>query len=206
MLKINKLLKYLITFKFIKILSYNSARFLQLKLNESHKQKYLYYYGFQILYGAINKGLLLLLVGLLFHILPKILVVALSFMSLRLFIGGLHFDSYTKCAWVSLLTLVLTSLISANTTYNPIINFLVFSTLLVIAIKYAPVEHKNRILTDREKIKFKYIAMGLTIILFILQLVIKNEIINNSIMYGVLLAGLIALPIYNKSNNMNICL
>jgi accessory gene regulator B len=198
MLKINKLLKYLITFKFIKILSYNSARFLQLKLNESHKQKYLYYYGFQILYGAINKGLLLLLVGLLFHILPKILVVALSFMSLRLFIGGLHFDSYTKCAWVSLLTLVLTSLISANTTYNPIINFLVFSTLLVIAIKYAPVEHKNRILTDREKIKFKYIAMGLTIILFILQLVIKNEIINNSIMYGVLLAGIIALPIFHN--------
>jgi len=198
MSNIKKYLKYLITFKFIKILSYISARSLQLKLNESHKNKYLYYYGFQILYGSINKGLLLLLVGLALHILPQMLITTLAFAFLRVFIGGLHFDSYTKCAWISLATLTLFSLLSSLTSYNYIVNTIIFSTLFVIALKYAPVEHKNRILTNNDKIKFKYIVLGMTCILYILQLLINNSSVNNSIMFGVLLAGIIALPIFNN--------
>jgi len=93
---IKKYLKYLITLRYIKLISYISARSLQQKLNDTNpKNKYLYYYGFQIFYGAINKGFLLLLVGLLFGILYQIMITTLAFMSLRVFIGGLHFDSYT---------------------------------------------------------------------------------------------------------------
>lgn len=194
MSNIKKYLKYLITFKFIKILSYISARSLQLKLNESHKNKYLYYYGFQIFYGSINKGLLLILVGLVLHILPQILVVTLSFASLRVFVGGLHFNSYTKCSWISLLTLVTLGLLSKYMPYNNYINICIFSTLFVIAVTYAPVEHKNRPLNEKEKIKFKHISLFIGVLLYSIQLLVCNNNISNSIMYGVLLASVIALP------------
>jgi len=196
-----KVLKYLYSFKYTKLASYNSARYLQLKLNQSHKNKYLYYYGFQILYGSINKGLLLILAGLALGILYQILIASLAFMLLRVFVGGLHFDSYTKCAWVSLGSLVTIGLLSAYIPYNFIINLIVFATLLCIIIHYAPIENKNRLLLDNEKIKFKYISIAMLLILFIVQFFSNSIIIKNSIMYGVLLSGIIATPFINGLSN-----
>lgn len=206
-LKKNKIIRYVYTFKYIKLLSYISARSLQQKLNQSHKEKYAYYYGFQILYGAINKFLLLMLTGILFQALPQILIVALSFMVLRVYIGGLHFDSYTKCAYISLLCLVSMGLASKYIPYNGIMNLFVFSTVFIITIVRAPVEHKNRPLNNVQKIRFKYIALVLICIIYCLQLIINDTNINNSIMYGVLLAGVIALPLFNnieKENKFNL--
>ncbi|MDD4624635.1 MAG: accessory gene regulator B family protein [Bacilli bacterium] len=195
---INKYPKYLFTLKYIKLFSYNSARSLQLKLNQNHKEKYLYYYGFQIFYGSINKGLLLLIIGLALHILPQILVATLSFALLRVYIGGLHFDSYTKCAWVSLASLTTLGLLSKYVSYSNLINTLIFIVLLGIILKLAPIENKNRPLKGNEKIKFKYVALILLFALYIVQILINDKNINNSIMYGVFLSGIIALPIFNK--------
>lgn len=196
---IKKFLHYLISLRFIKLFSYWSARGLINKLNQSHAHKYAYYYGFQIIYGAINKFILLIIIGLLFHALPQILIVTISFMILRIYIGGLHFDSYTKCTYVSLFCLVLMGLLSKYISYHFLINLFVFSTIFIIALIYAPVEHKNRPLNNIQKIKFKYIALVLICIIYSVQFVIKDTNISNSIMYGVLLAGIIALPIFNKS-------
>lgn len=193
-----KYFRYLYTLKYIKLLAYMSARSLQLSRNESHKHKYMYYYGFNILYGAINKGTLLILAGLLFHALPQILVTTLAFMSLRGFIGGLHFDSYTKCAWISLLCLVSIGLLAKYIPYNHIINLCVFIYLLVIAFIYAPVEHKNRPLTDKKKITFKYVSIVIIFALYSAQAIVNNDNISNCIMYGVLLSGIIALPTFKK--------
>lgn len=132
------------------MLSYISARSLTNKLEQSHAHKYSYYYGFQILYGAINKFLLLIIAGILFQSLPQILIATLSFMTLRVFIGGLHFDSYTKCAYISLLCLVSMGLAGKYMPYSNIINLLVFLTVFVIALIYAPIEHKNRPLNNTQ--------------------------------------------------------
>jgi len=211
----NKLLKYLFTLRYVNLISYNRAKWLKNKLgetiftinfkgkeyiidNKSPKVKNVYYHGFKLSFGAINKGFLLLLAGLTLNILPQLLVVTLSFACIRVFVGGLHFNSYTKCAWISLIILVILSLLSKYIPYNDIVNVGIFSTVFYIAIRYAPVEHKNRLLTDKEKVKFKHISLILTFVLFIIQMIFKNDNINNSIMYGVLLAGIIALPIFKK--------
>lgn len=198
--EIKKFWHYLISLRYVKVFSYNSARALKNKLNQSHKEKYVFYYGFQILYGAINKFLLLITAGLLLHVLPQILIATLSFMLLRVFIGGLHYDSYTKCAWVSLTCLVTAGLLAKYIPYNYIVNNIIFATLLCIILKYAPVEHKNRPLTENKKIRFKYIALILLIVVYSIQQIIGNyyQIMNNCIMYGVLLSGIIALPAVNS--------
>lgn len=152
---IKKYIIYLYTLKFVKLLSYWSARGLTNKLNQSSKNKYLYYYGFQIFYGAIIKGLLLLLAGFILGILPQILIATLSFCLLRGYIGGLHFDSYTKCAWISLLSLTTIGLLSKYVPYNSLINLCVFMTLLVIIFKYAPVPNKNRPFIDNDDGTYK---------------------------------------------------
>jgi len=169
-------------------------------LERNSKNKYLYYYGFQIFYGAINKGLLLILLGLIFGILYQTLIATLAFMSLRVFIGGLHFDSYTKCSYISLASLVTLGLLAKYIPYSSLINLCVFLTLFGIALTYAPVEHKNRMLNNNEIIRFKYISLMVLCALYIVQIIINDNNINNCIMYGVLLSGIIALPIFKKIN------
>lgn len=86
--KLKKFLHYLYTLRFVKLFSYWSARGLANKLHESHARKYTYYYGFQIIYGAINKFTLLILAGLLFNALPQTIIATIAFMIPRVYIGG----------------------------------------------------------------------------------------------------------------------
>lgn len=180
-----------------------------LQLNKDiSKRKYLtydykgvYYYGFQIIYGAINKFALLIIVGILFHALPQILIATLAFCSIRVWIGGLHFNSYTKCAYVSLLCLVTAGLFSKYIPFNSIANIVVFSTLFMIALIYAPIEHPNRVLQLDDKKRYKYTALVLICVVYSIQWFINDTNIKNSMMYGVLLAGIIALPMFNKQRN-----
>lgn len=89
--ELKRFFHYLITLRYVKLISYISARSLSIKLEQSHKEKYAYYYGFQIVYGAINKFLLLIIAGILFQTLPQVLIATVSFMVLRVYIGGVAF-------------------------------------------------------------------------------------------------------------------
>lgn len=179
-------------------MSYLSAKYFQQSRQESHQYRYTYYYGFQVIYGAINKGLLLILLGLLFNILPQLLLVTLTFSSLRVWSGGLHFDSYTKCAYISLLTLVITALLAKYIYLSHFTNIMIFAFVLIVICLYAPVEHPNRPLKEYEKTKFKIIALGVLAILTFIYFSINNVMISNCITYGVLLAGIIATPLLSK--------
>lgn len=143
----------------IKILPEKILKYLQnmhqLSKQKPYKLKYIYYYGFQIIYGAINKFTLLILLGLLFNILSQLLIITISFVSLRVWAGGLHFDSYTKCAYVSLISFVIMGLLAKYIYLNITIIVTIFLTVFVLFFIYGPVEHSNRPLKNNEKIKFK---------------------------------------------------
>lgn len=138
------------------------------------------------------------MLGLLFKILPQLIITTLSFTILRIWVGGLHFNSYSKCSYISLVSFLILGLLSKYIYLNQIISIVIFSFALIIIVIYAPVEHKNRLLKNSNKIKYKLIALFILIVLFITHVIISNIIISNSIIYGVLLSGIIATPIINK--------
>ena len=194
-----KYIRYLLTLRYIKLLSYQSAKHLQQSRQETHKHRYTYYYGSQIIYGAINKFLLLILLGLLFNILPQILLVSISFVMLRVFAGGLHFNSYTKCAYVSLLSFAIMGIMAKYVFLNISQSVIIFLIVFILFLIYAPVEHINRPLKNNiERIKFKIISLVLLILLFLITVNTNNVIISNSIIYGVILAGTITTSFVNK--------
>ena len=200
---------YILTFRYVKLLSYISAKYLHNKIQKYHNQGYdmgkcakyniqVYYYGFQIIIGGINKFLLLIIPGLLLNILPQLLITTLSFVSLRIFTGGLHYDSYAKCSYISLLSFTITALLSKYIYINQFISMLIFLSVLFLILIYAPIEHPNKPIKENKKIKFKIIALFVLNILVIINLFTNNTIISNSIIYGILLVGLITTPIINK--------
>lgn len=194
-------MQYILNLKFIKLFAYNSARVIQTEREESHKHRCGYYYGFQIIYGGIIKILLLVLTSLLFRTLIPTLIVTFSFAIIRVFAGGLHFNSYTKCAYISLATLIFGGLITNYITYNNLFGISVFIFTLIVFLLYAPVENENRPLKNNDKVKFKIISMILLLVLFILQqyfVLLDINYVSMGITIGVLLSGLIATPVINK--------
>jgi len=209
MLKIKNIWNYLISFRYVKLISYCLSKYLHNKIQKYHNQGYdmgkcakyniqVYYYGFQIIIGGINKFLLLIILGLLLNILPQLLITTLSFSSLRIWTGGLHYDSYTKCSYISLLSFTLIALLSKYIILNQFISMLIFLSVFILILIYAPVEHPNRPIKEKEKIKFKIIALFVLSTLTIIYMFANNVIICNSIIYGILLSGIIMLPIINK--------
>ena len=200
---------YILTFRYIKLISYFLSKYLHNKIQKYHNKgydmgkcikynRYTYYYGFQIIIGGINKFLLLIIPGLLLNILPQLLITTLSFASLRIWTGGLHYDSYTKCTYISLLSFTITALLSKYIILNQFISMLIFLSVLFLILIYAPIEHPNKPIKENKKIRFKIIALFVLTILVIINMFTYNTIISNSIIYGILLAGLISTPIVNK--------
>ena len=201
--------QYIITFRYIKLISYIFSKYLHNKIQKYHNQGYdmgkcakyniqVYYYGFQIIIGGINKFLLLIISGLLLNILPQLLITTISFVSLRIFAGGLHYDSYTKCTYISLLSFTIMALLSKYIILNQFISMLIFLFMYFIILIYAPIEHPNKPIKENKKIRFKIIALFVLSTLTIINLFTNNTIISNSIIYGILLVGLISTPFANK--------
>ena len=204
--KKNKILQIIYTFikKLIyltplgRLFSYLSEKLSQMQTKEEIiHSRYTYYYGFEFIFGGINKFLILFIIGLSFNILLQIFIMSLSFASLRVFSGGLHLNSYTKCCYYSLIIFTLTSLLAKYIPFNDILNVITYIVTFIIIFIYAPVEHPNRPLTEKEKIKFKSISMFILGVLFVTTHYV-DVTISNCIMYGILLAGLITLPVINK--------
>ena len=200
---------YILTFRYVKLISYCLSKYLHNKIQKYHNQGYdmgkctkyniqVYYYGLQIIIGGINKFLLLIIPGLLLNILPQLLLTTISFASLRIFTGGLHYDSYTKCTYISLLSFTITALLSKYIYINQFITMLIFLSVLFLILIYAPIEHPNKPIKENKKIRFKIIALFVLTILVIINLFTYNIIVSNSIIYGILLVGLISTPIINK--------
>ena len=203
---IKKYINYLKTFRYIKLISYIIANWLYNIIQESDDEivkkikkyrKYKYYFGTEVIIGYINKGIPIILIGLVLNILPQMILTILSFAVLRNYSGGLHLDSYTKCCYYSFIIFTLTALLAKYIPFNDILNVITYIVTFIIIFIYAPVEHPNRPLTEKEKVKFKSISMFILGVLFVIAHYV-DVTISNCITYGILLAGLITLPVINK--------
>jgi len=195
---LQKYLKYLITLRYIKLFSYWIAKHIQTERKESHKHRYTYYYGIQYILGTINEFLLIFIVGLLFNILPQILISTLSFILLRILSGGLHFDNYKICAYFSLLIFTIIGLLAKYIILSQTIIAVIFFFVFIIFFIYAPIPLPSRKMNENKKLIFKIIAINLLTGLYLTTNLTNNIIITNSITYGILLAGIITLPFINK--------
>lgn len=145
--------------RFIDAISYRLAHTLTAELNHSHEKKRVYYYGFQVVIGGLVKGVLLVLLTLLLGIFHSTFSVLFFFAALRIFAGGYHMDSYTRCMITSFGIFILLGLLVEYTQIYwslPILIALSVSTFiiaLISAIKWAPADTPYKPITNPKKIK-----------------------------------------------------
>jgi accessory gene regulator B len=135
------------------------------QLKENHEKRRVYYYGFQIVIGAIVKGALLIATSLLLGSLIPTIFLLMIFGSFRMFAGGYHMDSYGKCILTSLIMFVILGTISQYThqywslTFIAILIMISFISGMFVIKKWAPSDTPNRPITRPEEIrKFKLLS------------------------------------------------
>ena len=145
--------------RFIQSCSYACAKYLSTQLNENHEKRRIYYYGFQVVFGAIVKGFFLVSISFLFGALIPALIVAAAFGLLRKAAGGYHMDTYSKCIVLSM-TLFISAALIARYTYPYwtewsliVLIAVVFAISIPVLIKWAPSDTPNRPITKPEEIK-----------------------------------------------------
>ncbi|TYQ14741.1 UNVERIFIED_CONTAM: accessory gene regulator B [Acetivibrio alkalicellulosi] len=157
--------------RFIQTLSYRGADYLMKQKKENHEKRRVYYYGFQIVIGAIVKSILLILVALITQTIHTSITIVVMFSSLRMLAGGYHMDSYGKCIGVSVGLFIIAGTISRYTysywSIYAIVTFIIvtFITAVACIIKWAPSDNPNRPITDKKEfIKFKRLSLAYVLV------------------------------------------
>ncbi|ABN53560.1 MAG TPA: accessory regulator AgrB [Hungateiclostridium thermocellum] len=183
--------------RFINALSYKSADYLMRQMNGNHESRRVYYYGFQIVIGALFKGLLLLLLAFITGTMLPALTIVAAFVILRSIAGGYHMKTYGKCIAASLGMIILAALISKYTAHMlnqiSLIAIVVLSFVFSSAslIKWAPADNPNRPITDKKEIKkFRILSMIYIVIWLVLSLTLvyfKQNMFVLALCLGVIL-------------------
>jgi len=145
--------------KFIRRWAYACAKGLALQLNESHRQRGVYYYGFQIVIGSLVKVVSLIAISLLLGTLMPTLAILLAFVLLRIIAGGYHMDTYGKCIAASDTLFAIAGIISRytyeywTTWQAAILIGITFTLGSCVLYRWAPKDTPNKPITKPEKIK-----------------------------------------------------
>lgn len=126
--------------KLIQKLSFSCASFLTNQLQQDHRKRTEYYFGFQGIYQSIIKITVLGVLAVLLGIVKPMLFVILAFTSLRFFAGGTHMGTYIKCFLITVFTFVPAALVAKYFSNDLGIAFIlgVFLLSMIAIFFYAP--------------------------------------------------------------------
>lgn len=116
-------------------------------------------YGLRITIANIINFMIMSTIGLAFGALWEMLLFYAVFVSLRVFCGGYHADSYGKCFCMFALTCTAAMLGRKMTAVQGVAQALALTITALIQLfcicKWAPMEHRNRPATVEEKSRFR---------------------------------------------------
>lgn len=168
--------------RWVKRISYSLANSLALYKNESHEQKYQYYYSLQILLGTVIEIIFLVLIGYLLNMVFEIILCITVFASIRFFSGGFHQDTYKKCFITTLFIISAQVIISKYIyVYNSLYtNSITLLLSLFIIYKNSPCDTINKPISSKDRIiKFKILSVILTVFWSLISIYFIN---SNSIL------------------------
>ena len=113
-----------------------------------------YKYGFELLLADIVNFSLILIISILFRSLVSGLIFLLCFTTLRSFCGGYHAKTHNVCRLVMMCVFLSVLLCGTFSFIHSIVSVLTLNIISTVTIiLFAPVENKNKPLSDKKKLK-----------------------------------------------------
>jgi len=156
-------------------------------------------YGLEGIYLTITKTIIIFIIAFILGIQKELLFLLLAFNFIRLFAFGMHANNSITCLiFSSSLFLGGATIIKYININGHILYFLFLISFILISV-FAPSDTVKRPLIKRSKrIKFKLLSILVVIIYFITSLSVKNNLIINSLIIGLLIECILIFPITYK--------
>lgn len=159
-------------------------------------------YGLEGLYSLILKLLVVIIIAIITHNIKETLLFLLFYSGIRTFSFGLHAKSNLAC-WITTITIYnIIPLIIRSYTFSNYISYTVLGISFISMILWAPADTPNRPLIRKQQRNKCKILSTIVVILYTL-IYINNtiQIINNALIYALLIQSIIINPITYKITN-----
>lgn len=146
-------------------------------MDDIKQSEQIYVYGMEILLSTVIEIFTILFSAMLFSVFNEAILFLFIFISLRIFTGGYHANTYRKCFFITVSSYWITLLINYLTIGWEVTNIL-YQFLPVICIYIvvrAPVVNKNQPLNELRKTK----NSKMTMIMLIVELLLINSLVYN---------------------------
>ena len=139
----------------IKYLSENITNYFYTNEIISKEEKEIYVYGLHLIFSSVIGIAIILTLGIFLNNLVNTVLFLSAFISVRMYSGGYHANSYIKCN-MTLITIYLITMAAVNFIPREIIgtsSAALIALTVYIILKYAPVDNENKKLTKKQKVK-----------------------------------------------------
>jgi len=151
-------------------------------------------YGLEVVISVISKILFFILISLVFDVTKEMLSIALTFGFFRLFSGGVHLSTYTRCLTSSTILFFTPAILLKNINileYNFIITISALTIGIITTLFYVPVSASNRPISKNLNMKFKVRSISFLSIWFIINLIVYKFTSYSSIVLSLSLGIII---------------
>lgn len=135
------------------------------------EDKEIYDYGFEMLFSTLMGYTIVLVTSLLMNSFFEGMIFLISFVLLRNYSGGYHADTHIKCNLFLFLS-ALFVLFMSKVAIPYIYLIMIYVLLWHMIIMYAPIENKNKPLSENERKKYKRISVVLALIFGIISIIL----------------------------------
>lgn len=170
-------------------------------------QKEVYSYSIECLLNFTLSIFLLFSAGFFLHRLPEIGIWCISYLMLRIQIGGYHASTHARCIVSGTLVGICSLPLNRLWTLSPFIGMILFLLILLDIAWFAPVLHPHHPVSAKGRKKAKLRAVIITFLGYIIMLILQHfhYTICNAILSGFACALLLAFigSIYNAKKGVS---
>lgn len=156
-------------------------------------------YGIEGIYLTITKAIIIFTLALMLGIFKELILLLIAFNFIRLFAFGMHANK----SWICLIfssTLFLGGAYLCKIIIIPnIVCYILYTIILIIISIYSPADTVKRpLIKKNRRIKFKILSIITVLVYFVITILIKNNLIINSLIIGLIIECILILPITYK--------
>ena len=174
----------------------SSKNFDEVKLSEIK-------YGLESLYLMFSKLIIISFISIILGIFKYMIIFILLYNIVRMPSFGLHASKSWICLVFSTLTFIGVPLLCLYLNINTIIKFIVGLLSVVGIVLFSPADTKKRpIVNKKRRLVYKILSFLISLIYFVLSFVIRNNYVQNCLLFSLIVQNVLISPLTYKLFNM----
>ena len=156
-------------------------------------------YGLEGMYGLVVKITVVIIISIICHTTAQTLMYLLFYIGIRTFSYGIHAKSNIACWITTILIYNIIPILCKNIIIPNIFGYIVLGVALVSMILWSPADTPKKPLIRKEnRKKCKILSIIVVLIYTIIFLTNQNTLINNALIYALLIQSIFINPITYK--------